>query len=714
MTERTKEILLRVTAETNEAARRLEGVTKRVDALNASVNAAAAPWQVLTGALDRITAPAQDIGRRLASVGRSVLKLADAEAVGRVKAMTDQIRALAEQVERLAGGAGALRPMMGPLSRVGAGGGNLKEQVAKAEADAGPIAPLLGGIRQEAARAGVDLSRLGAGVSGLGAAMDEATDELNKLRNGIDGLGDRLVLFGGQGERLRNEIEEIRDPALRARVANEEWARAQGNLNGVIGKASDQLQVLKIRAAGAVGGMDNLNLLMGAGALAAAGLAAALLKVGETMIRIVAEGYKEWAKSQEDFNRRTNLSKAQAQSLDQSVGHLGDSLLDLKNVQDGTALQMSVLDERLEGVASAVDRLSNPLTKTGARLLEMKAATVLGVPALAAYRHASSDLGDEQRELSSRIREANDVLASQQNAVNNLRAAYKQLADTLNTTINDRAGEVAREFKVGVDAYKDIKQSIPKPRSGGGRRQAAAQEELSSLGLGGLFEAPLSQARDLMVDVAAAGERAQGSFSMMGQILRDVVQPAAQDAFGSMATFYESAKAQTESLMRLTDQLGQSFVAFGVGALQGLTAFAMGAQTGGQALGGLLQTLGQISTSTGSYLLLAGAGFSALPLGFTASGAVGAGIGLVALGASLGVAGAAISSGRGAGAAGGASGAGGASFARPDLGARPESQPRRTEIVLQVGREVLGRVIEDEVNARISLNRILNVPATAR
>jgi hypothetical protein len=79
-------------------------------------------------------------------------------------------------------------------------------------------------VKADTQGAQAEIAKTASLVDGLGKSLDKATDPINELRNGIDGLGDRMVLFGEQGELLRTEIEKIRDPALRIKIANEQWA----------------------------------------------------------------------------------------------------------------------------------------------------------------------------------------------------------------------------------------------------------------------------------------------------------------------------------------------------------------------------------------------------------------------------------------------------------------------------------------------------------
>lgn len=598
-------------------------------------------------------------------------------------------------------------------------------------------------VKAETEGALAQLRLTSSAVDGLGESLEEAVEPTNKLKASIDAVSDQLALFGDRGNEAKAIVEGISDPVLRLRAAQQLSAQALRGQGSALSSLSDHLKIHKASLVLTLGGQEAFDRTMAQGKLAVLGFAGALAGAGIAALK--------------SFLTQNTQTKAAGDrlkaSLDGLVYTLGNALVGggqrggkALDILSGIVKQLATaIDENRQTIADFAISAANAFLYVA----EYGGKAILGLKTIFNFLQ---DLADNV---------AYSIGETFNQLVVTLVEAAKSIADILPESVNQALGDPSRfwgealqeaqqELQAfyaghgkGSPGFKRVQESADQieaysktfddlraklsglqgqgfsgtggraPRAGGGAG-GGGPLEVSSGALSGLFGEPLTQARDLAVDLAASGERAQATFGLLGPVLRDVVQPAVSEAFGSMSSFYAEAARQTESLMRLTDQLGQSFVAFGVGALQGLTAFALGAQTGGQALGGLLQTLGQISTSTGSYLLLAGAGFSALPLGFTASGAVGAGLGLVALGASLGVAGAAISGGRGAGAAAGASSAGSISFARPDLGPRPEERQRSTEIVLQVGRDVLGRVVVDAVNQAISLNRVLNVPAVAR
>jgi hypothetical protein len=104
----------------------------------------------------------------------------------------------------------------------------------------------------------------------------------------------------------------------------------------------------------------------------------------------------------------------------------------------------------------------------------------------------------------------------------------------------------------------------------------------------------------------------------------------------------------------------------------GLFDLTMTAEAGFGALAGsALKSFGSLSSSAGRFLLLAGLGFSALPLGFSGAGAVAAGLGLIALGSALGFAG-----GKVGGSGGGSGGAtlGGSTGVRSTVSPQAERQ----------------------------------------
>ena len=104
----------------------------------------------------------------------------------------------------------------------------------------------------------------------------------------------------------------------------------------------------------------------------------------------------------------------------------------------------------------------------------------------------------------------------------------------------------------------------------------------------------------------------------------------------------------------------------------------------------MLRSVGQIATQMGSMLILAGAGFSALPVGFSAAGAIVAGAGLVALGTALGAASAAIAPSRAVGGGGGGPSRAVDTFRSGDRG-QEQAPTSNVTLVLNTGQSLATR-----------------------
>lgn len=97
---------------------------------------------------------------------------------------------------------------------------------------------------------------------------------------------------------------------------------------------------------------------------------------------------------------------------------------------------------------------------------------------------------------------------------------------------------------------------------------------------------------------------------------------------------------RTDATNQILGSLQSSVSAFSSVVSTAFEGLVAGTDDFGRSLGAnTLKMLGSLSSQVGSFLLLAGIGFQALPLGFKAGPAIGAGLGLLALGAALGGAG---------------------------------------------------------------------------
>jgi hypothetical protein len=454
-----------------------------------------------------------------------------------------------------------------------------------------------------------------------------------------------------------------------------------------------------------VGGMDNLNLLMGAGALAAAGLAAAILKIGAALIEVTAKGYKEWAKSQEDFNRRTALSEAQTQSLYQEIGVLANEVLKLKDKEDALDQSRARGADLLANLAERYKALPTAVQSGTKATIENVVALTTGNYWVKTLSASEKEFAAAQRETAQAVRETTALLDQQQRSAIQLSVAYKTLGGSLGQDVGKTAGRVNEVLRDANAIYKDILQTIPDvPRGGGGGRRLSLLEKV----LGESYWTEIEEGQrwlDTLRGISAEIDRTRAQRDAAAPQIDAGPGPLQAGIAGAMesvtsvssawASELEANTGRFEAQIALADKFKRSLLDIGIAAGAGFAALALGAGTGGEIFGSFLQNLGQLASSMGSTLILAGAGFAALPLGFSAAGAIAAGVGLVALGAGLGVAGAGAS----AGSTGGAGGA--TSSASSSLGAQgitpptaaDQRGPRETRIVLQLGAVEVGEVV---------------------
>jgi hypothetical protein len=535
----------------------------------------------------------------------------------------------------------------------------------------------------------------------LGRALDNTTDPINALRNGLEGLGDRLVVFGDAGATLRNEIEAIRDPVLRAKVANEQWAAASTNLSGVIGGLSDRLQVARIRAAGAVGGIENLDRITLAAAAGVGLLAAGMVKLGSALLDVASKGLAVYSASLEDATRRTQTAEAQTQSLYQTIGRGLEVFAGADSSARGYQYQLGVLEERLDAVNESAEALqAGPLTRSAARTLELRAATLLGVGGLALFRQSSADVADEQVRLEEEIQGAREVMQAQARDARALSEAFRGLGRDVAGAYDQIAQRVAGRQREGIAAAGGIR-AAPGGGGGGGRAPRGLLEQVLGVDYVAQIEETereRDQLRGLAASLTGTGPGRQGAAAAL-QGLGGAATGGAGEAGAAEADARAAQIERTTALLRqqaeATRGLQRGFVGLGQAAAQGLGALGVGATTAGGAIGALGGALGQLSTDTGSYLLAAGLGFSALPLGFSAAGAVAAGVTLLALGSALSAASARV------GAPSGGSGASSSAASTPlspsgggALGlVGSQAPPRETRIALYLGAVEVGEVV---------------------
>lgn len=179
----------------------------------------------------------------------------------------------------------------------------------------------------------------------LGVAMQDATEASHQFRSGVDDVVEQLNVFGDAGSELVAEINKIPDPMKRIEVAQRLMANQSSITGGAVQRFSTALTVGKLRLAGMVGGMGNLNLLLG-GLGAAAGLAG--VAVGG-----LASAVNKYIESNEQAKRR---SKELTDSWDGLVVAAGELVFKLPVVQEGISYltkEFTELRREIDGTTEA-------------------------------------------------------------------------------------------------------------------------------------------------------------------------------------------------------------------------------------------------------------------------------------------------------------------------------------------------------------------------
>jgi hypothetical protein len=571
----------------------------------------------------------------------------------------------------------------------------------------------------------VDISKLGEGIGGLGKALDETTDPLNELRNGIEGLGDRLVLFGGQGERLRNEIEEIRDPALRARVANEQWAVANTNLNGTLGKLGDRLQVAKIEAAGAVGGLDNLNRLAAAAALGVGVLVAGLIKLGGALIEVVGKGFAEYSATLKGYKEEAALAEAQTRSLYHEIGRGGDAVLSLKDKQDALRQSQANGADLLAALTDRYKELPGPVQDVTKGLVEGAIAYGTGNTWLLTLSASEKGLSRQQRDLSKAVRDTTEVLRSQTAATEQMDAAARQLGQTLGERAGGRAQRVNQELQVANKTYDEVTKLAKRRRGGGGGggKKLGVLETVFGEGFLPQIDADGSAIKGGLDAVVEDIEKHRINDVKGGLAggLAGIFGPGVQDGLSfmrdQMDVIGKTAERLADPFERFSDALGRGLAAsqdfatqFG-GAVAQTLQQTITSVTGaiGEGLGALLSgkadksfkewtagLLGDVANMWGDLFIAQGAGMVFLnPI---------AGVGLLAAGAGLKGLGSLLGASSGGGGGGRSSGGGGSASVSRDV-QRFSSSFERRQVSTGADQPVVLKVGEQEFTAYMSRQR---------
>lgn len=160
-------------------------------------------------------------------------------------------------------------------------------------------------------------------LKSFGVALQDQAEALHALRSGIDDTVERLNLFGDAGAGLAGEINKISDPMKRLELGQLALSGQTSKLGTALSGVSQKMAEMKTRAAIALGGVENLELVMGAAGIAAGTLAAA---IGGTL----AAAYDRATNGLEKYLEKNKQAKAlqdfAAQAADANAQELGKSV----------------------------------------------------------------------------------------------------------------------------------------------------------------------------------------------------------------------------------------------------------------------------------------------------------------------------------------------------------------------------------------------------
>lgn len=541
------------------------------------------------------------------------------------------------------------------------------------------------------------------GMQRFGESLSSSAEALNKLRSGIDDTIDGLKLYGERGQRVASQIEAISDPTRRLAAAKAALASEAKRADSALGRLGSALEATRVNASLALGGSEavtrGLTLLGGAALVAGGALVTGVVKGLETYLASDAKASKALEGLTDRFNRllftfgEAIVGGDRLGAAFDLVGKVLDELT--KKVGDN---RQQIADGTL-GIVEALSYVAEGALKMGLGVQIFFQGIVDSVQ----YLVQQVTLGylnlfkliDRWRgiETSAANNEWLRLVAS-----DNPFAETEAMAARL-----DRVSEGFERLRAGISAVGATplgaaREYTPQSGRGGGAPRATLPEGFS-LSTSQVDEVLLlleiakdrerffdgliigQDARALGEDV---GARAIERIGARGEGKRLTnVNSAIQAASAKLGEGIGPASEAATRFQEQMDSLTATVVGFGVQSFQAFAAFATGAKSGKQALGEVLASLGALAVQTGTFFILAGTASSALPfLGLSGGAAIGAGIGLVALGTGLQLGGAALASSGAKSGAGGGAGAGGFASFGPQLPQAQGAEPQKEEVFL--------------------------------
>lgn len=304
-------------------------------------------------------------------------------------------------------------------------------------------------------------------------------------------------------------------------------------------------------------------------------------------------------------------------------------------------------------------------------------------------------------------------------ALGRLRQAALGLSPTLSSIGAGGVGQIGELAGTSVDlgaAQRAFRESLIDSRKrpeGGGKKKKTDAGPLAKGVVGTITGAAGSEGVTGQAELVSTVDQIRQRMATLKQEALDTfasIKASMEDTARSEATsrMVDALKLQTEQWGQIKQAVAGAAAGFAISSAQivGALAGQGGAWKALQA--SALQALGNLSAQLGSFYLFAGLGAESLGfLGLQGAGAIGAGLGLIALGATLSGAGAYVGreersrgAGQGSSAAGG--GGGSASYA-PSL---PQSRPSTNTFNFVIEGQRLATVIAPSLEEMASLGRL--------
>jgi len=510
---------------------------------------------------------------------------------------------------------------------------------------------------------GPQLSQDADALQQLGNKMSEATEQVHKFRSGVDDTVEQLNIFGDRGSALVGEINKISDPLKRLELANKALASSSFQSGGALGQLSSKFNETKIKAAIAVGGVENLALITG---VATAGVTALAAVVGGALVaafsyasssftayiekqREVAKGSDDNAVKAKELTRSFDDLKESTDALEQSSGKLVERLLGASEKAGGLAVATSQLNRNLEAGKAPGDAFNSVLAGQVLLFPALIPLILAYLPLLLIWKKSLELLQNPYK----RVTKATDTLTfqmkAQADAAEVLKLALGGVAYQLDLIA--KKSSLPKPFLDAISSFKSTgdsrtlaKNPLGKGSGGGGpKKQEAVAISFSDTATNTLREIFNNLAIKIGGQISSTPLALQGAQvtagaveDTRGQQLGSALAAAQSGVSKGLDTGLSTATDQAKAFDDQVNNLKGSFLDLGVGITDAFLAFGVGAQKGKQALAGVLSNVGSLAAQLGTFfILLGGAESSTGFLGLKGTAAIAAGASLLAFGAGL-------------------------------------------------------------------------------